>query len=218
MIAIFFGAFWKKFTPAGLITTVLGGISLMLLGNRYPQELIGPLAHETPFDPVHPYTYMAALYNLIVCVTVAMVVTFAQHKLKLMVSHLKKNPQHKTIMFTMIVFSIIVILMDILVVIFKFDLGPLLLLFTLTLIMSACIAFITTFYVKYDPELQTAGLTIWSTHKAKEWFKGRKLNERGGENVKVDWKLNTDGNEDIINFSRKDIHKMAAGVGDLVYI
>jgi len=58
MVAIFFGAFWKKFTPAGLITTVIGGISLMLLGNRYPQELIGPIAHGTPFDPVHPYTYM----------------------------------------------------------------------------------------------------------------------------------------------------------------
>lgn len=218
MIAIFFGAFWKKFTPAGLITTVIGGISLMLLGNRFPQELIGPLAHGTPFDPVHPYTYMAALYNLIVCVSVAVLVTYAQHKLKLMAFHLKKNPQQKFIMYSMIIFSIIVILIDILVAVFKLDLGPLLLLFTLTLIMSGFIAFITTFYVKYDAEAQTAGLTIWSIHKAKEWFKGRKLNEREGEVVKVNWKLNENENDDVINFSKKEMHKMAAETGDLVYI
>ncbi|KAB2839871.1 MAG: sodium:solute symporter family protein, partial [Melioribacteraceae bacterium] len=90
MIAIFFGAFWKKFTPAGLITTVIGGISLMLLGNRFPSELIGPIAHGTPFDPKHPYTYMAALYNLIVCTGIAVIVTLLQHQLKHYVSVVKK--------------------------------------------------------------------------------------------------------------------------------
>ena len=218
MVAIFFGAFWKKFTPAGLITTVLGGISLMLLGNRFPEELIGPIAHGTPFDPVHPYTYMAALYNLIVCVSVAMIVTFAQHKLKRMAAHLKKNSNQTAVMYSIIAFSIIVILIDVLVAVFRFNFGPLLPLLVLTLIMSGFIAFITTFYVKYDEEAQTAGLTIWSIHKAKEWFKGRKLNEREGEVVKVSWNLNTADNTDIINFSKKDMKKMAAEVGDLVYI
>lgn len=57
MIAIFFGVFWKKFTPAALVTTILGGISLMLLGNRYPLELIQPIAQGTPYDPLHPLLY-----------------------------------------------------------------------------------------------------------------------------------------------------------------
>lgn len=219
MIAIFFGAFWKKFTPAGLITTVLGGISLMLLGNRYPLELIAPIAHGTPFDPVHPFTYMSALYNLIVCTGVAVVVTFSQNKLKHFAAHIKKNPNHSAIMFSMIVFSVAVVLYDVLAAVFKLHIVPLDLIFIITLVASGFIALITTYYVKYDPDTQTIGLTVWSIHKAKEWFKGRKLNEREGEVVKVSWKLK-EGNveEDLIYFSQKDMHKMAAEPGDLVYI
>ena len=53
--AIFLGVFWKKFTPAGVLATFLGGSTLMILGARYPGILITPFAHGTPFDPVHPY-------------------------------------------------------------------------------------------------------------------------------------------------------------------
>ncbi|NWF89870.1 MAG: sodium:solute symporter family protein, partial [Ignavibacteriaceae bacterium] len=63
--AIFLGVFWKKFTPAGVLATFLGGSSLMILGANYPYVLITPIAHGTPFDPVHPYTYISALYNTI---------------------------------------------------------------------------------------------------------------------------------------------------------
>lgn len=213
MIAIFFGAFWKKFTPAGLITTVVGGASFMLLGYHYPYELITPLAHGTPFDPAHPYIYIGALYNLIACTGVAVIVTLAQMQLKHFVNIIKKSKNHTSIMYIMIAFSIVVIILDL------FNLFPLSILLLLTVFMSVSIALITTFYVKYDPETQTAGLTIWSIHQAKEWFKGRKLNEREGEIVKVNWKLK-EGNdeEDLIYFSKKDMHKMAAETGDLVYI
>ncbi|MHB8906120.1 MAG: sodium:solute symporter family protein [Melioribacteraceae bacterium] len=218
MIAIFFGAFWKKFTPAGLITTVVGGIAFMLLGNRYPLELIGPIAQGTPYDPVHPFTYMAALYNLIVCTGVAVLVTLSQNQLKHFAAKIKKNPNHTTIMYSMVVFSVVVVLIDILDAIFRFKILSLGILFWATIFASAFVALITTFYVKYDAERQTAGLTVWSIHKAKEWFKGRKLNEREGEMVKVNWKLNESDDNDVINFSKKDMHKMAAETGDLVYI
>ena len=217
MIAIFFGAFWKKFTPAGLISTVVGGVTLMLLGFRFPLELIKPIAHGTPYDPVHPFTYMAALYNLIVCTGVAVVVTLLQKQLKSLALKIKKIPNHNVIMYSMVVFIVVVIIVDLLDIFFKINISPLAGLMTLTILMTMCVALVTTFYVKYDAEAQTAGLTIWSVHKAKEWFKGRKLNEREGENVKAHFKI-VEGDEDVINFSRKDMNKMAAEPGDLVYI
>jgi len=217
MIAIFFGAFWKKFTPAGLITTVIGGIALMLLGNRYPSELIGPIAHGTPFDPTHPYTYMAALYNLIVCTGVAVFVTVSHKQLQKLSNLILKNSNNKPIMYAMVGASILIVVLDLVIVFAKLNILPLPVTFFLTLLMSGFVALITTHFVKYDAEAQTAGLTIWSIHKAKEWFKGRKLNEREGENVKVHFKV-IDGDEDEINFSHKEMHTMAAEPGDLVYI
>ncbi len=218
MIAIFFGAFWKKFTPAGLISTVIGGVALMLLGFRFPLELIAPIAQGTPYDPVHPFTYMAALYNLIVCTGVAVVVTLLHNKLKKVAVLIKENPNHNIIMYSLFVITGVVIVIDILDIFFKISLGSIGLLFTLTLLMTACVAVITTFYVKYDEEAQTAGLTIWSIRQAKEWFKGRKLNEREGEIIRVHWKLSESDDEDVINFSKRDMQKMAAEAGDLVYI
>jgi len=218
MIAIFFGAFWKKFTPAGLVTTVIGGISLMLLGNRYPLELIAPIAQGTPYDPVHPFTYMAALYNLIVCSSVAILATLLQHQLKTISNRIKKNPNHKLIMAAIVVFISLVVVFDVATALLKLSLISFMPTFFISVFMSGLVALATTYYVKYDHEKQTQGLTIWSIHQAKEWFKGRKLNEREGENVKVQWKLVESDNSDVINFSKHEMHKMAAEVGDLVYI
>lgn len=218
MVAIFFGAFWKKYTPAGLITTVIGGISLMLLGNRFPYELIRPIAHGTPYDPVHPYTYMSALYNLIVCVSLAVLVTLFQKKLKKISDIIINHSKNNLIMYTIIAFTTAIVIIDIFVAILKLNTFSLEFLMTSTILASFFVALISTHYVKYDAVKQTEGLTIWSIHKAKEWFKGRKLNEREGEIVKVHWKLIEDDNEDIINFSLKDMHKMAAEPGDLVYL
>lgn len=218
MIAIFFGVFWKKFTPAALVTTILGGISLMLLGNRYPLELIQPIAHGTPYDPLHPFTYMAALYNLIVCTLVAVGATLLQNQLKKTVTKLKKNKNHNFIMTIIVTFIAVIVVFDILNALLKLSIIPFFPLFIITFFMAALVALATTYYVKYDAEAQTKGLTIWSIHTAKEWFKGRKLNEREGENVEVKWKLVESDNNDIINFSQHDMNKMAAEVGDLVYI
>jgi SSS family solute:Na+ symporter len=161
---------------------------------------------------------MAALYNLIVCTGVAVLVTLSQNKLKHFAAKIRKNPHHSSIMYSMVGYSIIVVLVDVLSAVFKFTIGSLGILFWATILASAFIAMITTFYVKYDAEAQTAGLTVWSIHKAKEWFKGRKLNEREGEVIKINWKLVDDEDKDVLNFSKKDMHKMAAEPGDLVYI
>ena len=71
--------------------------------------------------------------------------------------------------------------------------------------------------IKYDPEKQTSGLTVWSVQKAKEMFKGRKINEAEGKKVLVNWK-EKEGEDGVINFSQNDMKKMAANVGDFVYI
>lgn len=217
MITIFFGAFWKKFTPAGLITTVIGGVSLMLLGLRYPLELIGPLAHGTPYDPVHPFTYMAALYNLIVCTAVAVIITLAQKQLQKIANRIRKQANHKFVIGTLIFISTGIVLFDLVVVFAKLNVVPLSFIYLISIFMCILVALITTYHVKYDADTQTAGLTVWSIHKAKEWFKGNKLNEREGEVIQVNFKL-VDSEEDILRFSEKDMHKMAAEPGDLVYI
>ena len=85
------------------------------------------------------------------------------------------------------------------------------------LIMSALVALSVNYFVKYDESTQTLGLTAWSIQKAKEMFKGRKINNLEGEIIKVNWKIKT-GDEETINFSENDMNKMQADNGDLVYI
>jgi SSS family solute:Na+ symporter len=79
------------------------------------------------------------------------------------------------------------------------------------------VALAVTYYVKYDEEKQTKGLTAWSIKAAKEFFKGGKINDREGEKVKIIWKIK-EGEDDIVNFSKVDMEKMQADPGDLVYI
>ena len=79
------------------------------------------------------------------------------------------------------------------------------------------VALAVTYYVKYDEEKQTKGLTAWSIKAAKEFFKGGKINDREGEKVKIKWKVK-EGVDDIVHFSKNDMEKMQADPGDLVYI
>ena len=88
---------------------------------------------------------------------------------------------------------------------------------TPTFVLIICVAISVTYFVKYDEETQTTGLTAWSINAAREFFKGGKVNNREGKTVKVKWKLKS-GDEDTVNFSKPDMDKMQADVGDLVYI
>lgn len=46
----------------------------MVLGQVFPEYLIAPLAHGVEMDAEHPFKYMGALYNLLVCFGVGIVV------------------------------------------------------------------------------------------------------------------------------------------------
>ncbi len=48
-------------------------------------------------------------------------------------------------------------------------------------------------------------------------FKGSKVNDEEGELIKVEWRMK-EGDDDIANFSKNDMAKMKANVGDLVYL
>ncbi len=211
VVAIFFGVFWKRFSPMSVIATLIGGISLMILGYNYPLALIGPFAHGTEFVKEHPYIYIEALYNLVVCVGIAMLVTYFDKPINKISVYIKNRFDHKTIITTLISISVISF------IVIMLNLSSLVLLFVLAILLTICVAVIAAYYVPYDEERQTLGLTIWSIAKAKEIFKGGKPNEKEGEKVKVSWKIKKD-ETDCALFSKNDMEKMAAEEGDLVYI
>ena len=73
--AVFLGAFWKRFTTQAAIATFVGGVLLILLGQYYPEILVRPFAHGVEMDADHPWKYMAALWNLVACFGIGIVVT-----------------------------------------------------------------------------------------------------------------------------------------------
>jgi SSS family solute:Na+ symporter len=210
VVAIFLGIFWKKFTPAAVITSFVGGVALMILGLHDP-NLITPFAHGIKMNPEHPYSYIRALYNLIVCSSVAVLTTYTTNIQKQIVAKIKRKENHKQIIYAL---TGLAALLFVLLVI---NVGAFAIQFIAIIVMVASVAIVTTYLVKYDEEKQTEGLTVWSLAKAKEMFKGGKINDAEGETIKVNWKLK-EGDEYTANFSKNDMEKMKANVGDLVYI
>jgi len=209
--AIFLGVFWKRFTPAGVLGTFLGGSSLMILGARYPEILIAPFAHGTPLDPVHPYTYISALYNTFVCVALGVLVTYLQPLIQNTSDQIRKSRKHKLFIDTMIVLIVVILLMV------WFNIGPLAVLLPLTVLLTIFVSISAAYYIKFDPTVHLEGLTFWSIKKAKERFKGGKVNEKEGKIVHVMWRQRKD-DDDVINLSNEDMKKMAAETGDIVYL
>lgn len=211
VVAIFLGVFWKKFTNASVIATFVVGVSLMILGMYYPKPLIEIFAHGTAFDPNHPYTYIGALYNLFVCVFVGVLTTVTRNQQKKLVNWLKTKPNHKSLIsgITFVSGGIFVIIL--------FNLASLPVLLFLTAVMLVFVVISSNYYSKYSEATHTDGLTVWSIAKAKEMFKGSKVNDRDGKVIKVNWKETTSA-DDLMHFSKNDMTKMAADVGDLVYI
>ncbi|MCX8106477.1 MAG: sodium:solute symporter family protein [Ignavibacterium album] len=209
--AIFLGVFWKRFTNAAVIGTLVGGVALMIMGMYYPRPLIEIFAHGTAYDPSHPYTYIGALYNLFVCALFAVITTLTTKQQLSIVDKIKRSNNQKLIMGSFIVLSIIIFLLIL------FNVLSLIVLLILTFVMVALVVIASNYYIEYNEEEKTDGLTVWSIKRAKEYFKGSKLNELEGEKIKVHWKLK-DGIDDTIHFSQNDMKRMAAEVGDLVYI
>lgn len=209
--AIFLGVFWKRFTNAAVIGTIVGGVALMVLGMYYPQPLIQIFDHGTAFDPKHPYTYIGALYNLFVCALFAVLTTFTTKLQLQMVEKIRKAASHGLIMSSFVISSILIFLA------IAFNLLSLPILLILTFIMVALVVITANYFIEYKEEERIDGLTVWSLNKAKEYFKGSKINDREGKIIRVQWKLK-DSEDDTVHFSKNDMIKMAAQVGDLVYI
>jgi len=211
VVAIFLGVFWKKFTNAAVIATFIVGVALMILGMYYPRPLIEVFAHGTDYDPKHPYTYIGALYNLFVCVFVGVLTTVTRNQQKKIVDWIKTTPNHKSMMsgITFVSGGIFVIIL--------FNLASLPVLLLLTAIMLVLVVISSNYYSKYSERTHTEGLTVWSIAKAKEMFKGSKVNDRDGEIIKVNWKIK-ESTDDLMYFSKNDMAKMAADPGDLIYL
>jgi SSS family solute:Na+ symporter len=210
VVAIFLGLFWKKFTPAAVIATFVSGVALMIVGLHDP-SVISPFDHGIPMDPDHPYSYIRALYNTLVCIFVAVTVTLTTNQQLSIVKSLKSNSNGLKIVYGFVGISVLIFL------IVLFDFAPLNLQLIAVLIMMFATSIVSHYLIKYDPEAQTTGLTVWSVGAAKEFFKGSKINNAEGKKIKVNWKQ-IEGEEDIVNFSKNDMEKMQANVGDLVYL
>ncbi len=211
VIAIFLGIFWKRFSPMGVITTLIGGIAIMFLGAYYPYPLVWVMAQGIPMAKDHPYIYIEALYNTLACFSVAVVVTVLTKPIEKIAEKIKQNVHHKRIITTLITLSVIIF------IVIAFDLAHLAVMMTLAWVLVGLVAVSSAYYLPIDEETYSTGLTIWDIQKLKELFKGGKINEREGEKVRVDWKLRDDA-DDLVHFSKNDMNKMAAEVGDLVYL
>ena len=209
VVAIFMGVFWKRFTPAGVITTFLGGVVLMILGARFPEVFISPFDHGIEMNPDRPYSYIRAFYNLIVCVGVGVFVTITTIIQKNIASTIKSNKNSKSIMWVLSVFTGVVYLLAIL--------GFSSLQFIFPVFIIVLVPIIVTYYSDYDEESSTKGLTVYSINEAKLAFKGSKVNEKLGETVEVNFFV-SDHEQDEVIFSKNDLLKLGAEVGDLVYL
>ncbi len=85
VVAVFLGIFWKRFTTPAVIATFTVGAFLMILG-QFNHELIAPFSHGIELRPGKGYSYIGALYNIVVCAGVG-----------ILVSLLTKPPKEKNI-------------------------------------------------------------------------------------------------------------------------
>lgn len=73
--AVLLGAFWWRFTSAGAIAAILGGMIGIGLGTRFP-VLVAPFAHGVQPDRDGGYTYMIACFGLAVAGACGVVASF----------------------------------------------------------------------------------------------------------------------------------------------
>ena len=211
-VAIFLGIFWKKFTPAAVITTFVGGVALMVLGARYPGILIAPFDHGITMNPDHPYSYIRALYNTFVCSGVAVLAVWTTSWQRSIVGKIDHTSISKRVY---VVLTVIGSLSFVAVVLawgsFPFQVAA-------ASVLVFLIPVVVTATTPYDEEEKTRGLTAWSIDAAKRMFKGGEPNEFGGEPVTVEWKIIEDDGKDQVYLSTEDLKTLEAQPGDLVYL
>ena len=83
--------------------------------------------------------------------------------------------------------------------------------------VCASVGVIVSLLTKPPSKDKVDGLTVYDVSKLKASFKGGEVNDAKGETVIVDWEI-SDTDDDSIRFSKNDMLKMKAEVGDLVYL
>lgn len=69
---VFLGAFWKRFTSAGAIAAMAGGIGCLVLSKYYP-AIVRPFAHGVPPDGSGQYIYMTAFFGVVCSAAIGVV-------------------------------------------------------------------------------------------------------------------------------------------------
>ena len=83
VVALLLGVFWRRFTPAAALATMVGGSFAIFLSILFP-EIIAPLAHGVPMQEAgdgflpgkDQYKFMRALFGLLACAVIGVSVTF----------------------------------------------------------------------------------------------------------------------------------------------
>ena len=211
VVAIFFGVFWKRFSPAGVITTFVGGVALMIIGARYPAFFIAPFDHGIEMNPSRPYSYIRALYNTFACIGVGMLVTFTSDLQDKLIIKLKKRSSSKI---EMSVLSAITCLIMFFIII---GTGDLTIDTIFTVLIVVIVPILTVYFVTYNEEEATKGLVASSIKEAKRMFKGSAPNNEIGEKIEVYFEIKNQEDTKIY-FSKNDMKRMSANPGDLVYL
>ncbi len=211
VVGIFLGVFWKRFTASAVITTFVGGVALMILGARYPGILIAPFDHGIEMNEAHPYSYIRALYNTLVCTGVGVAVAYTTKFQLSLVSNIRSKPNNKMIMNGLLVVAILLFATVL------FGISGITIQLVAAVGVMILVPLTVTYFVHYDEEVNTVGLTAGSINIARKQFKGSEPNDQEGENAFVHWKL-IEGEERVMRFSENDMALMKANVGDLVYL
>jgi len=211
VVAIFLGVFWKKFSPAGVITTFVGGVALMIIGARYPGVFIAPFDHGIEMNPNRPYSYIRALYNTLACISVGLLVTLTSDFQNRLISNLKQRVSSKKEM------TILFILIAVLMVLVIIGTGQLSVDTLFTVLIVIMVPILTVYFVDYNEKEATKGLIASSISQAKIMFKGSVPNDEVGEKIEVDFKIKNQDTSKIY-FSKMDMERMSAEPGDLVYL
>ena len=211
VVAIFLGVFWKKFSPAGVITTFVGGVALMIIGARYPGVFIAPFDHGIEMNPNRPYSYIRALYNTLACISVGLLVTLTSDFQNRLISNLKQRVSSKREM------TILFILIAVLMVLVIIGTGQLSVDTLFTVLIVIMVPILTVYFVDYNEKEATKGLIASSISQAKIMFKGSVPNDEMGEKIEVDFKIKNKDTSKIY-FSKMDMERMSAETGDLVYL
>ena len=211
VVGIFLGVFWKRFTPAGVITAFVGGVTLMVLGARYPGILIAPFDHGIIMNPEHPYSYIRALYNTLVCTGVAVFAALTNRWQIKLISKIRSNPNGTFIMNSLATLTVLFFLLVF------FNISVISLQVTAAIGVVILVPLVVTYFVRYDEEKNTTGLTASSLDVARKIFKGGEPNDEAGEKVFVLLKK-VEGDNAMVHFSKDDMSAMKANPGDLVYL